>query len=89
LIGGATDMWTLLMAGALAAFLLVQPFLLLGTPWLHPWVRAQRLSSRLQSGPAPRILGFLRFVAWAAPFLLLYALNLAVPFLYILPQPAG
>jgi hypothetical protein len=85
LVGGAVDKWSLLLAGSMALFLLAQPFLLLGTPWLHPWVRARRLGPALQSGRAAQLLAFLRFVAWAAPFLLLYALNLAVPFLFFLP----
>ncbi len=84
------DLWSVLFVGVLGAFLLLQPFLLIGTPFHHPWSAAQRALSPLFGRPrAAGFLQFVRFVAWASPFLLLYGLNLAVPFLYILPQLAG
>jgi len=86
LIGEEMDEWGLLMVLGMAAFLLLQPLLLLGTPYPHPWRRLRRFAWQgLPSGLLP----VLRFVAWALPFLLLFALNLWVPFAFILPQLAG
>ncbi|MGL4648410.1 MAG: hypothetical protein ACRC1H_03305, partial [Caldilineaceae bacterium] len=73
---------------ALAAFLLLQPVLLLGTPYQHPWKRLRRLEPLAQKGPLPRLLPALRFLAWAMPFILMLALDLWAPFAFILPQLA-
>jgi hypothetical protein len=88
-IGGDMDVTAVGGVLALALFLLLQPVLLLGTPYQHPWRRLRRLDGWAQRGPMPVLLPGLRFLAFAMPFLLLLALALWAPFGFILPQLAG
>jgi hypothetical protein len=81
--------WPVVLLTLTAAMLLLQPLLLAGADpitmgWLqpplqrivrHPWIR--------------RVFGWLRVLAWAGPFALLFILNLALPFIYIIPQLVG
>jgi hypothetical protein len=88
-IGGAIDAWTIAIVLAMAVFLLVQPLLLIGTPFAHPWKRLRRLEPLAQRPVVAALLPILRVTAWALPFLLLLALDLWAPFAFILPQLAG
>lgn len=89
LIGNDVDAWSVLIVWAMAALLLVQPFLLIGTPYRHPWRRANDLAPWLQKPRIARLVGGLRFLVWAMPFLLLFVLDVTAPYLFILPQLAG
>ncbi len=86
---GPFDKWTLLIAATVAAFLLLQPLLLIGTDYPHP---SRRLENSLRPlaarGAMPQVLQGARFLAWSAPFVLLFVLNLLAPFWYIAPQLA-
>ncbi len=89
LMGGPINTWTLLVAGLMATFLLLQPLLLLDTEHRHPWRALDaRLRPLAERGRMPQFLQGARFLAWSAPFLLLFMLNLLVPFWYIAPQLA-
>ncbi len=87
-IGQDVDLRGVAIVLAMALFLLLQPVLLVGTPYQHPWKFLRRLEGPLQRGPLPQILPMLRKLAWASPFLLLLALDLWAPFAFILPQLA-
>lgn len=87
--GGPFNKWTLLIACAFALFLLLQPLLLVGTGYPYPWRRIEaRFGPLAARGVMPRVMKGARFVSWAMPFLLLFMLNLLVPFWYIGPQLA-
>lgn len=89
LMGADTDTWTLLIAVIIAAFLLLQPLLLVGTQYGHPWRKVDaRLRPLVSRGVSPQVMQNARFLAWSAPFLLLFVLNLMVPLWYIAPQLA-
>ncbi len=84
-----TNIWTLLTAGAFAAFLLAQPLLLVATAYSFPWRRVEtHVRPLAERGIMPQLLQGARFLAWATPFLLLFILNLLVPYWYIAPQLA-
>lgn len=86
LFSGSGDKLVIAAIGAGALLLLSVPLLQVGVVdadilalphWLHglmlaPWIQ--------------RLLGPLRFAAWISPFVLLLALNVAIPFWYIQPQ---
>jgi 4-amino-4-deoxy-L-arabinose transferase-like glycosyltransferase len=86
LFSGSGDKLVIVAIGAGALLLLSVPLLQVGVVsadilalphWLHrlmltPWIQ--------------RLLGPLRFAAWISPFVLLLALNIAIPFWYIQPQ---
>jgi len=80
------DRLAILLIGMLGILLMLQPFLLsgsidaiiIGTPY-----RLQRWLGQPVLRP---LLGVLRVMAWAAPFLILFLLDLLIPFRYILPQ---
>jgi len=83
-----TDRLTILLIGLLGILLMLQPFLLsgsidaiiIGAPYrFQRWLGWHRLRP---------LLGVLRVVAWGAPFLVLFLLDLLIPFRYILPQLA-
>lgn len=81
--------WPVILLALTAAMLLVQPVLLAGAdPITMGWLPSplQRVAGRPW---VKRILGWLRVMAWAVPFALLFALNLAIPFAYIIPQLVG
>ena len=87
-VGGGLNKWTILTIGLIAALLLLQPLLLLGTngdtlrwapQWLHRLLASNWLAALLRA---------LRICAWAAPFALLALLGWLIPQLYILPQLA-
>jgi hypothetical protein len=81
--------WTLATAAAIALFLLLQPLLLVGTEYTYPLRTIDAgLEPLAERGVMPQLLQGARFLAWAAPFLLLFVLNLLVPFWYIGPQLA-
>lgn len=85
-IGDEINNWTLMMVLLVAAFLLLQPVLLIGTGILHPWRVLNRFAPFFSRPiPAQALFG-LRFLAWATPFLLLFLLNWIVPSWYIVPQ---
>ena len=86
IISGEQREWTIMIVTGLALLLLAQPLLLVG-----------KLPARLLPMPAAagrlahndallRLFGYLRFAAWALPFVCAFCLNLLVPWLYILPQ---
>jgi hypothetical protein len=85
---GIRDNVVILLTALLAVLLVSQPFLLsgaidaiiIGAP-----VVVQRWLGRPALGP---LLGVLRVVAWASPFLVLLALDWLIPFRYTLPQLA-
>jgi hypothetical protein len=86
---GGLNKWTLLSMGLIALLLLLQPLLLLGTNkaatrrplgWLNPWLARPAVA---------RLLFMLRFGAWSLPFVLLFALDLLIPFMLIVPQLRG
>jgi hypothetical protein len=86
IISGEQREWTILIVTGLALLLLAQPLLLVG-----------RLPARLLPMPAAaerlapnqallRLFAYLRFTAWALPFVFAFCLNLLAPWLYIVPQ---
>ena len=86
LVDGYLDKWTVLIVGMSALVLLSQPLLLAGTnlpniEWLPQWYR-RFMRRNWMAGLA----SVLRSLIWALPFLLLWLLNLAIPWLFILPQ---
>jgi 4-amino-4-deoxy-L-arabinose transferase-like glycosyltransferase len=86
ILGGDMDKWLLLMVGLIAGVLLLQPLtLLMATPAAG---KARSPFPNLASNnQALAWLGArLRSGIWALPFVLLFLLNLFIPFLYILPQ---
>ncbi len=83
---GILDKWALLAAALIALTLVAQPLLLAGThrygaAWLSPAARA-----RLDTPAAAFVLAGLRAWVWALPFVLLFALDLAIPYAFIVPQ---
>ncbi len=85
-VGEDPDRWPVLMLTLTALMLLLQPLLLAGTDdrtigWLPAGL--QRFVRRPF---VARVMGWLRIAAWSIPFLLLFALNLAIPHVYIVPQ---
>lgn len=85
-MGDPVNNWTLVIVAFAACFLMLQPLLLIGSGYRHPWRRLNQAAPWLQRGPLPSILRGLRFVAWATPFLLLFVLNLIVPNWFIVQQ---
>ncbi len=82
----APDKLTLVVMAGFAMLLIVQPYLLSGTVdaaivGAPHWV--QRPLGRRSLRP---LLYGLRVLAWATPFVLLWVLNLLIPFWYIVPQ---
>jgi 4-amino-4-deoxy-L-arabinose transferase-like glycosyltransferase len=80
------DRRAIVAIGLFGLLLMVQPLLLIGSvdaivigapPWLHRLFTPRRLQP---------LLGVMRVVVWASPFLALFALNLLIPFWYIAPQ---
>lgn len=88
-IGNEVSLTNVAMVWAMAMLLLIQPFLLIGTHYRHPWRKANVIAPLLQKPHVAPLLRGLRFLAWATPFLLLFALDLVVPYWFILPQLAG
>jgi 4-amino-4-deoxy-L-arabinose transferase-like glycosyltransferase len=83
------DRGAILAIGLFGLLLMLQPLLLFGAvgaivvgapPWLHPILGRRRVQP---------LLGAARVAMWAAPFVTLFLLNLAIPFWYILPQLGG
>ncbi|NJN83278.1 MAG: phospholipid carrier-dependent glycosyltransferase [Caldilineaceae bacterium] len=83
---GSLDKWTIVTISLIALFLLLQPLLLIGTNqvrierlplWLQKWAERPWLMTTLC---------YMRPVAWAMPFILLFVLNVWIPGWFILPQ---
>jgi hypothetical protein len=87
-IGNAVDKWSVLIVWMLALLLLVQPFLLIGTPYRHPWQAANAIAPWMQGPRVAPVMRALRFVAWATPFLAMFVLDVNIPTWFILPQLA-
>jgi hypothetical protein len=85
-ISGSMSEWMILIVSAMAMFLLLQPFLLIASPVPQAWTAPAGLVSWFRRPGPARLLTLLRFLAWATPFVLLFLLNLATPFLFIAPQ---
>ena len=87
-VTGAPDKWTVLTVGCIAMALLLQPLLLAGTSQST----MRRMPSSLQGWLArPGVRSAMRWArasVWALPFVLMFVLNLAVPYVYIWPQLA-
>ena len=86
LFSGSGDKLVIAAIGAGALLLLMVPLLQVGVVSadilaLPDWLHRLMLASWIQ-----RLLGPLRFAAWISPFVLLLALNVAIPFWYIQPQ---
>lgn len=84
-LGGDVDMWTVLTIVVITLPLMIQPLFreraaASDTTTVGRWLR---LGDSLL---LCRTLGVLRWAVWAAPFALLFLLDLAIPFLFILPQ---
>jgi 4-amino-4-deoxy-L-arabinose transferase-like glycosyltransferase len=84
-VTGGPDKWTLLSMGLIVAVLLLQPLLLWGTERLMPR-RPRWLRQVVTLPPVARLLGALRALVWALPFVLLFVLDLAIPVWFIIPQ---
>jgi hypothetical protein len=83
---GEGDKLAIAAMGLLSLLLLLQPFLLIGSVDAII-IGAPRFVQRLLERPVLRPwLAVLRVAAWAAPFVLLFLLDLAIPFWYIVPQ---
>lgn len=83
------DRRAIVAIGLFGLLLMSQPLLLIGAvdaivigapPWLQRWLMTPRLQP---------LLGALRIVVWALPFLALFLLNLVIPSWYIRPQLGG
>ena len=83
------DRWAILAIGWFGVLMLLQPLLLsgavdaivVGAPlWLQQMLGQRKLQPLLRAA---------RVAVWAAPFVMLFLLNLAIPFRYILPQLGG
>ena len=83
------DRWAILAIGWFGLLMLLQPLLLsgavdaivVGAPlWLQQMLGQRKLQPLLRAA---------RVAVWAAPFVMLFLLNLAIPFRYILPQLGG
>lgn len=86
---GTLDKWSLLSTGLVTLMLLLQPLLLASTSrYMMGWLPAS-LRAWLQRPRVCALLGGMRAVAWALPFWALFALDLAIPFAYIVPQLGG
>ena len=85
-MSGDMNSWNIAMVSAIACFLLLQPILLIGAPVPQVWFASKPVVAWAQRPAVARMLHGLRFLAWAAPLLLLFLLDLAAPFLYIQPQ---
>lgn len=86
---GTLDKWSLLSTALITLLLLLQPLLLAGTSrYMMGWLPAS-LRGWLQRPRVCAMLGAMRAAAWALPFLVLFVLDLAIPFAYIVPQLGG
>ncbi len=83
------DRGAILAIGLFGLLLMLQPLLLFGAvgamvvgapSWLHPILGQRRVQPLYHAA---------RVALWAAPFVTLFLLNLAIPFWYILPQLGG
>jgi len=89
IVNSTLDKWTVLIIGIIALLLMLQPLLLAGSDlpnikWLPNWYR-RFVQRHWVAGPVK----VLRSLIWALPFLLLWLLNLLIPWLYIMPQLGG
>lgn len=83
------DRLTIVAIGLFGLTLMLQPLLLSGSVdaiVIGAPIRVQRILERPRLQP---LLYVLRVLLWASPFLALFALNLMIPFRYILPQLGG
>jgi 4-amino-4-deoxy-L-arabinose transferase-like glycosyltransferase len=83
------DRLTIVAIGLFGLMLMLQPLLLSGSVdaiVIGAPLRVQRILERPGLQP---MLYVLRVLLWASPFLALFALNLIIPFRYILPQLGG
>jgi hypothetical protein len=83
---GTDDKQSIAAMGLLALLLLLQPFLLIGSVDAIIIGEPLRIQQWLGRPALRPWLGALRVAAWAAPFVLLFLLDLAIPFWYIVPQ---
>ena len=81
-----TDRLTILLIGMLGVMLMLQPFLLSGSVDAIIIGAPHRVQHWLDRPALRPLLGVLRVVAWGSPFLILFLLDLMIPFRYILPQ---
>jgi 4-amino-4-deoxy-L-arabinose transferase-like glycosyltransferase len=82
---GNLNKWTLLTLMLIALFLLLQPLLLRIDHSTARWLPL-RLRKFMALPWVTGLLSVLRFSAWATPFVLLFLLDLLIPWLYIVPQ---
>ena len=82
------DKLSVLGMGLLALLLYLQPFLLSGAVDAIIIGSPQALQRLLDRPSLHPLLGFGRVLAWATPFVLLFVLDLLIPFWYIGPQLA-
>ena len=83
------DRRAIVAIGLFGLLLMLQPLLLSGSVdaiVIGAPIRVQRILERPRWQP---LLYVLRVLLWASPFLALFALNLMIPFRYILPQLGG
>lgn len=85
-VTGDINKWTILTIGVIAFVLLCQPLLLGGVAqgtlrWLPNRVQQWMARPRVAGG-----LHLLRSLTWVLPFVLLFVLDLLIPYLFILPQ---
>jgi hypothetical protein len=88
LMSGGVDKWSLLTIGAIAGLLLFQPLLLSATGAYTLNHVPGALVRLLRRTWMQRTLAGLRLLVWAAPFLLLFLLNLSVV-LSLIPRYLG
>jgi len=79
------DKWAMLFITVTGLILLCQPLLLSGTHW-HRIERLPRwIQELLQWWLIRNTLAGLRTITWAIPFILLFLLDLIIPFWYLIP----
>jgi len=88
-LSGDLAKWPILLLALTTLMLLLQPLLLSGAdPVTIEWL-PRPLRAFVRRPPVARILGWLRVMVWSVPFVMLFLLNLAIPFVYIIPQLVG
>ena len=87
LVDSAADRWTLLLFGLAGVGLLLHGLL---SDRIESFVRVKVAADRHHGGPGEsstlREIGVLRTILYVGPYLAMMAIDIAIPFLYIVPQ---
>ena len=87
-VGGSLAKWPVLMLILIALLLLLQPLLLTGADGRTMTSLPRPVQAFMGRSGVVQLTRWLRIAAWSIPFTLLFLLNLAIPFIYIVPQLA-